>query len=56
VQLAQGILKLADDPALRLEMAKNGVQAVESFYSWKSQEDKLLKLYQRVSETLRGNY
>ena len=56
VQLAQGILKLADDPALRLEMAKNGVQAVESFYSWKSQEDKRLKLYQRVSETLRGNY
>ncbi len=47
-QLAEAILTLADNPDLRLKMARNGVQATEAFYSWKSQEDKLIALYQRI--------
>jgi glycosyltransferase involved in cell wall biosynthesis len=46
--LAEAILTLADNPDLRLKMARNGVQATEAFYSWKSQEDKLIALYQRI--------
>lgn len=51
-QLSAQILLLADQPEVRAEMARNGVQAVQSFYSWKSQETKLLSLYQRLTKGL----
>ncbi len=50
-QLAEQILTLADNPMLRMDMARNGVQAVTSYYSWKSQEQKLLSLYERLSKS-----
>lgn len=55
-QLAAQIVELADNPQRRLEMAINGVRAVESDYTWKSQERKLLALYERLNKAIRGNY
>ncbi len=48
-QLAACILTLSENPERRLEMARNGVYAVASYYSWKSQQAKLLSLYMRIS-------
>lgn len=47
--LARSITQMAENPDLRLQMAENGVKAVEKYYSWASQETKLLELYRRLS-------
>jgi glycosyltransferase involved in cell wall biosynthesis len=47
--LALAILRIAGDDALRLQMAKNGVNAAEAHYSWESQEKLVLEVYEKLS-------
>ena len=46
--LAAAIVQLADDPERRLQMAANGVRAVEAQYSWESQEKSMLEVYRKL--------
>jgi glycosyltransferase involved in cell wall biosynthesis len=45
---ADVIADLLDDPVLRSEMGSAGRNAVESRFSWESEEEKLLELYEDV--------
>jgi glycosyltransferase involved in cell wall biosynthesis len=45
---ADVIADLLDDPALRSEMGSAGRNAVESQFSWESEQEKLLELYEDV--------
>jgi glycosyltransferase involved in cell wall biosynthesis len=42
--------KLADEPALRLQLGRHGRQAYENFYSWELMQGRLLELYQSVTQ------
>jgi glycosyltransferase involved in cell wall biosynthesis len=48
--LAAAILSIAQDRAKAGEMAVNGTQAADAHYSWKSQEEKVMALYARLSK------
>lgn len=47
--LARAILQLADNPELRAQCAVSGVKAVESTYSWDSQEAQVLEVYRHLA-------
>ena len=37
-----------DDPAGAMEMGKNGKVAVEKYYNWEVESEKLIKLYEEI--------
>jgi glycosyltransferase involved in cell wall biosynthesis len=48
--LADAIVKLADDPALRTKLGKAGRAAAEREYNWKLQEKRLLDIYEEINK------
>ncbi|MGQ3013581.1 MAG: glycosyltransferase family 4 protein [Flavobacteriales bacterium] len=48
-EIAAAIMKLLNDPALALEMGKNGRKAILETYNWSPEEQKLLTFYQKLA-------
>lgn len=48
-QLAEAIRFLLDSPEERMRLGRNGRKAVEERYNWRSEEEKLLELYARIT-------
>lgn len=46
--MINGLELLIKDPKLRAEMGENGFKAVLNYYSWQSQEKKLIDFYKKV--------
>lgn len=46
--IASAIEELIEDPRRAEQMGRNGRNAVEAQYNWRSQEEKLLQLYERL--------
>jgi glycosyltransferase involved in cell wall biosynthesis len=46
--IAEAVARLRDNPELWEEMARNGIRAVHQHYSWRSQEESLLSLYEKL--------
>lgn len=48
VRIAHAVRDLLDDPAEAMEMGKNGKFAVEKYFNWKVESEKLIKLYEEI--------
>ena len=48
--IADGIIRILENPGLATEMGENGYQAVQQKYNWQKMEDELLQIYSEVSE------
>lgn len=48
--LEQAFCQLTENPALRLELSRNGRHAYESNYAWEIMEKRLLQLYAQVTQ------
>lgn len=49
-EIAAAIQSLVDQPNVARQMGKNGRKAVEQKYNWKSESQKLLKLYEELTK------
>lgn len=48
--LADAIVRLAGDPALREKLGKKGYAAAKNTYNWRSQEARLLEIYNSITK------
>lgn len=48
VEIANALFKLLNDRKLYLEMARNGMEAVQNKYHWKYEEEKLFEIYRKL--------
>ena len=49
-ELKNAIIKLRDSPKLCEEFGRNALKAAIKKYSWKKQEEKLIKLYDEIAK------
>jgi glycosyltransferase involved in cell wall biosynthesis len=49
-EIANAIIKLIENPEEAKQMGENGRNAILSKYCWKSEEEKLLRLYQSLNK------
>lgn len=51
IEAVEAIKKLKESPQLRVQMAKNGREAVFNSYNWKNEEEKLLSFYKEIESS-----
>lgn len=50
-EITNAIQYLIDNPEIAIEMGRNGQKAVEREYNWKTQEDKLINIYNNLGDS-----
>ena len=50
---AKQVIRLGQDPALRNQLGKNGRTAIQEKYNWPNTMQRLLKMYEELSENIK---
>jgi len=50
--LINALIKLRDNPSLRMELGRNGRNVYEKIFAWKKMEQKIIQIYRELTDTL----